>query len=120
MLIAQLDFAAGISDSVHIRVAGIAVDSTVVERPKEIDSWKRAVRELHEKTVRVLVFKDSSEHFLNALGEKMQHTQIPNVCGRVASLFVLGAVDKTSGEATHMFTYHPEEDSSRGGRWLER
>ena len=62
------------------------------------------------------LFKDSSEHFLNTLGKKMQHTQISNVCGRGASSFVLGPVGKTTGGAKHMFKYYPEEeDSSR--RW---
>ena len=58
MLIAQVDFSVGVSDTVHMRVAGIAVDSTVVERPRGINSWTRAVQELSEKSVRVLVLED--------------------------------------------------------------
>ena len=42
----------------------------------------------------------------------MPHTQISNVCGRGASFFVLGPVGKTTGEAKHMFTFHPEEEDS--------
>ena len=53
MLIAQVDFSVGVSDTVHMVVAGIAVDSTAVERPRGSNSWTRVVQELNEK---ILIF----------------------------------------------------------------
>ena len=114
MLIAQLDFVVGIEGSLHMRVAAIAADSTVVERPEVLTAWNATVQELLDASVRVLVFKDSAEQFLEALRQRMQSTQISNVCGRGPSFFVLGPVDgvwaKESTKLKNMFTIYAAED----------
>ena len=74
--------------------------------------WNATEQELLDKSVRVLVFKDSAEDFWVALGQKMQNTQISNVCGRGPSFFVLGPVDgvraSDPAKPRNMFTIYPE------------
>ena len=55
MLICQLDFAVGIGDSTHIRVAAIVADSTVVDRPEGAALWRPFVDLLFAKAVRLFV-----------------------------------------------------------------
>ena len=113
MLIAQLDFTVGIEDSLHMCVAAIAADSAVVERPEVLAFWNATVQELLDKSVRVLVFKDSAEEFREALRQKIVSTQISDVCGRGPSFFVLGPVDgvraKDETKLKNMFTIYPAE-----------
>ena len=117
MFICQLDFAVGICDSTHIRVAAIVADSTVVERPEGAALWKPVVDVLFAKTVRVLVFKDSAEHFRNTLNEKMTNTQIAKVCGPVPSFFVLGHVQKMKGDPQKVFTYYLAVAGDASEKW---
>ena len=117
LLIAQLDFAIGINDSSHMRVAGIAVDSAVAESHPGQSFWKNTVEELHAKTVRVLAFKDSAECFQEALRKKMQNTQISNVCGRGPSFFVLGPVQSVGDRHKKMWTYRPDDGMDSSMKW---
>jgi len=114
MLIAQLDFVVGIEDSLHWRVAAIATDSTVVERPEGLTFWNTTVQELVDKSVRILVFKDSAEQFREAMRHRMQNTQISNVCGRGPSFFLLGPVGdvmaNTRSKLKNIFTIYAAED----------
>ena len=101
MLIVQLDFRVSIDDVLHMRVAAIVTNSTVVEREKKgcealLRFWTHAVEELNKWSVRVLVYKDSGDDFRELLRKKMQYTHIANVCGGDGpSFFVLGPVKKT-------------------------
>ena len=121
LFIAQLDFKVSIEDSLHMRVAGIAANSAVAERPEGLAFWNATVQELLDKSVRVLVFKDSAEHFREALRQKMQNTQISNVCGRGPSFFVLGPVDGVSAKdparRKNMFTFHTGEGLDMTSNW---
>jgi hypothetical protein len=122
ILIAQLDFAIGIQDSLHMRVAAISTNSTVVERPEGQRFWNGTVQELLDKSVRVLVFKDSAEQFREALRQKTSSTQISNVCGRAPSFFVLGPVDgvwaKDKRQSRNMFSiYTPEDKEDMTRKW---
>ena len=77
--------------------------------------WNDVVNELIDKSVRVVVFKDSAEHFRNALGQKVGHTQISNMCGSGPSFFLLGPVAslwcKDQGEQKNIVTVHPPGDN---------
>ena len=117
MLICQLDFAVGIGDSTHIRVAAIVADSTVVERPEGAALWRPFVDELLAKSVRVLVFKDSDEHFRKTLNGKMRNTQISKVCGPGPAFFVLGPVQHVIGDRNNVFTYDSSEAGDSSIRW---
>ena len=102
----------------NLRVAAITADSTVVERKKQDTAlWQKLVDELIEKSVRVLVYKDSSEVFRNTLHRSMQNTQISNVCGPGPSFFVLGPVGKaTTKTSKKIFTFNATvEDKTQ--RW---
>jgi len=115
MLIAQLDYSIGIADALHMRVAAITVNSTVVERPEYEGLWSDVVNRLIDTSVRVVVFKDSAKHFRNALGQTVGHTQISNMCGSGPSFFLLGPVAslwcKDQGEHENIVEVHPPGDN---------
>ena len=117
MLICQLDFVVGINNSTHMRVAAIVADSTVVERRGNAALWVPFVNLLSDNTVRVLVFKDSHEHFNNTLCEKMQNTQFVKVCGPQPSFYVLGPVQKVTADWKNMFTYTIWETGDSSSKW---
>ena len=122
MLIAQLDFTIGIADSLHLRVAAIAANTAVAVADDDTlplgekeRFWNSAVAELLDKSVRVLVYKDSSDAFRETLRQRIVSTQISEVCGRGPSFFVLGPCDSVWGTDGRMvskiFTYYPPEGS---------
>ena len=101
LFIVQLDVIVSVDDVLHMRVATIATNSTVVEREKKgsealLPFWTHVVEELNKHSVRVLVYKDSEDGFRRLLLKKMQYTYISNVCGGIKpSFFVLGPVKNT-------------------------
>ena len=120
MVIAQLDFTIGIADTLHLRVAAIAANSAVAVADDDTlplgekeRFWNSAVAELLNTTVRVLVYKDSSDEFRETLRQRIVSTQISEVCGRGPSFFVLGPCDGVRGKerrtAKKMLTYYPAE-----------
>ncbi len=80
-----------------MRGAAIMAESTVVESDDGAKDWSEIGEELLQKSVRVLVFKDSAEDFRNALLRSMQNTQIAGVYCRGASFFVFGAHCQSKG-----------------------
>ena len=66
LFIVQLDFIVSVDDVLHMRVAAIVTNSTVVERAEKGDGellsfCDRAVEDLYKWSVRVLVYKDSGK-----------------------------------------------------------
>ena len=120
MVVADIDFVVDVQGMMNMRVAAIVDDSTVVERRhRDLETWNLLGEELLLKTVRVVAYKDSADGFLNMLRDKCKHVQVSNMCGRQASLFVLGPIGKTKPQFHKNLCSYNVTETDRTERWTK-
>ena len=120
MVVADIDFVIDVQGMINMRVAAIEDDSTVVERgPLDRATWNLLGEELILKTVRVVAYKDAADAFLNMLRAKCTNLQVSNMCGPLASLFVLGPIGKTKPESHPNLSSCSVAETDGTERWTQ-